>query len=134
MRIDFIYRAVKISFVLAFLGFLFVTRACGAAFGFGFLAGAVWSALNFWGLASLIQSALAEHPDKKKIFLLFLLKFPVLYGAGFVIVFYTGVDVLGVLVGFSLPLVVVILKTGGRIMHQKGVLDPREERGEEAQA
>ena len=134
MRIDSIYRAIKISFVLAFVGFLFVTRACGMAFGLGFLAGAVWSALNFWGLASLIRSALAEEPDKKKILLLFLLKFPVLYGVGFVIVFYTGVDVLGVLVGFSLPLVVVVLKSGGRIMHQKGLLDPREEGGEEAQA
>lgn len=115
---EFIYRTVKVSVALSLLGFLFVSRAFGFGFGVGFLAGGLWSALNLWLLVSLLTSALAKEKNKKKILLLFMLKFPVLYGGGFFLVWYGRLNVLGVLVGFSLPLVVAVLKAAGRQLQQ----------------
>jgi hypothetical protein len=124
MEIDFIYRVIKVSAVLAVLGFLFVWPAFGLQVGWGFLAGAAWNTLNLWGLASLVRNAFAETPRKKTIIALIFLKFPVLYGGGALLLLYGGVHVLGALVGFSLPLIVIILKGGGRVLKQKGVAGP----------
>lgn len=125
MEIEFIYRIIKLSALLAAVGFLFVSQAFGLRVGWGFLVGAVWNTANLWGLAALVRNAFAKPPQKKRILALFLLKFPVLYGGGALLVLYGGVDILGALVGFSLPLIVIVLKGGSRA--QRDDPAPRDE-------
>jgi len=127
MEIEFIYRTIKISAVLAAVGFLVVSQAFGLSVGWGFLVGAVWNCLNLWALAVLVRNAFTKPPKKKRILALFLLKFPVLYGGGILLVLYGGVDIIGVLVGFSLPLMVMVLKGGGRALQQRDEVAPQDE-------
>lgn len=126
MGAEFIDRVLKTTAILTSLGFLFTTSALGIPFGVGFLASAVWSALNLWLLTLLIRTAFAPEASRKKVLILFLLKFPLLYGCGFLLVVYGKIHILGALVGFSLPLIVIILKSAGQSLQSRGVWNARQ--------
>ncbi|MBI2194169.1 MAG: hypothetical protein HYU36_19510 [Planctomycetes bacterium] len=120
MGVEFIHRVLRVSALLAGLGFLFTSTALGVPFGLGFLAGAAWSTANLWLLTRLVTTAFSAERSTKKVLLLFLLKFPLLYACGFWLVVHAKIHILGALVGFSLPLAVSILKSAGRSLQPDG--------------
>lgn len=114
---EFILKLSKTSFWLTLLLFSFSILYGGLSFATGFLIGALWNIVNLWILARIIAIFLSlskEGKRKKKVAFLFVLKFPVLYGLGYLTVRYGGFSAVGLLCGFSLPFTVIIFKALGR--------------------
>jgi len=56
------------------------------------IAMAFWGIINVYFIKQLLNELLIVHPKKPlKIALLTLIKFPVLYGAGFALLYYQGI-------------------------------------------
>ena len=70
----------------------------------GVLAGAGWGALNFYLIIRLFKIALLKQP-KTKLPLLLLIKFPLLYIIGFILLVCKWFPVYSLLLGFGLCLV-----------------------------
>lgn len=89
-----------------------VSRGNGAAsFGWSVLAGGGWSLLNILLLAKL--AGLSFNPEKKsfsRIAMTAFLKFPLLYGAGFVILSLGALSREGLFIGFSIPFLFIFLQ------------------------
>jgi hypothetical protein len=67
----------------------------------GFLVGAAWGFCNFYFLFRLIKMSFEAGTPKPKIFRLLMIKFPVLYLAGFYILRTGFFPVLSIVAGFS---------------------------------
>jgi hypothetical protein len=116
MGVEFIHRVIKTSLVLAALGFLFVTVYWNFKFGAGILAGAVWGCLNLLFLTRLITEVFSpgEEIKKGKVILIAVVKFPLLYAAGFLLLTKTDFPPLSLVIGFSLLFLVMFVKALGR--------------------
>jgi hypothetical protein len=69
----------------------------------GFLTGAAWSIINFLLIINILKIALLRK-DKAKLFVMLLLKFPVLYLVGFLILVSRIFPVLSLILGAFLVL------------------------------
>ena len=72
----------------------------------GFLTGAAWSMINFSVILNILEVALLKK-DKAKLFVMLLVKFPVLYLLGFLILFCGIFPVSSLLLGCSLVLLIM---------------------------
>ena len=99
-------RSVNISVILVFgLVLIFVVRR-QLSFGAGILVGASWLMANFLLTINLLEIAILRRANTK-LFLLLLIKFPVLYLLGFLITFWKLFPVPSLLTGMSLIIVVL---------------------------
>jgi len=116
MGVEFIHRVIKTSLVLAVLGFLFVTVYHSFRLGGGILAGAVWASLNLLFLTSLITEIFSPGKEVRKgrVILIAVVKFPLLYAAGYVLLAVKYFPPESLLIGFTLLFVVMFLKAMGR--------------------
>jgi len=116
MGVEFIHRVIKTSLVLAVLGFLFVTVYYDFKFGGGILAGAIWGCLNLLFLTRLITEVFSpgEEIKKGKVTLIAVVKFPLLYAAGFILLWLEYFPAVSLVIGFSLLFLVMFLKAMGR--------------------
>jgi len=116
MGVEFIHRVIKTSLVLAVLGFLFVTVYHGFRFGGGILAGAVWGSLNLLFLTSLVTEIFSPGKEVRKgrVILIAVVKFPLLYAAGYALLAVKYFPPESLLIGFTLLFVVMFLKAMGR--------------------
>ena len=72
----------------------------------GFLTGAAWSAINFLLIINILKIALLKK-DKAKLFFMLLVKFPVLYLLGFLLLTSKAFPVASLLLGGLIVLVVM---------------------------
>jgi hypothetical protein len=116
MGVEFIHRVIKTSLVLAVLGFLFVTVYYELKFGVGVLAGTAWGCLNLLFLANLITEVFSPGKEVRKgrIVLIAVVKFPLLYAAGYLLLSIKHLPPESLLIGFTLIFVVMFLKAMGR--------------------
>jgi hypothetical protein len=116
MGIEFIHRVIRTSLVLAALGFLFVTVYYDFKFGAGILASAVWGCLNILFLTHLIMEIFSPGKEirKGKVILIAVVKFPLLYAAGFILLWLKYFPPVSLVIGFSLLFLVMFLKAMGR--------------------
>ena len=116
MGVEFIHRVIKTSLVLAALGFLFVTVYYRFEFGAGILAGTVWGCLNLLFLTHLITEVFSPGKEvrKGKVIAIALVKFPLLYAAGYLLLRINYFPAISLLSGFTLLFVVMFLKALGR--------------------
>lgn len=116
MGVEFIHRVIKTSLVLAALGFLFVTVYYDFKFGGGILAGTIWGCLNILFLTRLITEIFSPGTEirKGKVILIAVVKFPLLYAAGFVLLWIKYFPAMSLVIGFSLLFLVMFLKAMGR--------------------
>jgi hypothetical protein len=121
MGIDFVYRSLKVSAVVALLGAVLGATYGGFGFAAGFVCGAGWNILNLLLITWLVQSFFAAQRSKTRLALLLAVKFPLLYGGGFALLVYGGLSVYGVLTGFSIPFIIVALKAAGAALVHKGL-------------
>jgi hypothetical protein len=75
-------------------------------FAFGFLIAALWSIINFFLLLKLLKISMLQQ-SKAKLFLILLLKFPVLYLIGLLILVWNFFPLASLLTGFAAILLVV---------------------------
>lgn len=113
---EFIHRVIKTSLVVAALGFLFVTVYYNFRFGVGILVGAIWGCLNLYFLTNLITEIFtpAKEVRKGKVILIVLVKFPLLYFVGYVLLIIKYFPAVSLVSGFTLIFLVMFLKALGR--------------------
>ncbi len=116
MGLEFIHRVIKTSLVVSALGFLFVTVYFDFKFGGGILAGAIWCSLNLLFLTHLITEVFtpAKEVKKGKVVMIALIKFPLLYAAGYLLLKINFFPAESLLSGFTLIFLVMFLKALGR--------------------
>ena len=117
MGIEFIHRVIKTSLILAILIFLFVTFYYGFDYASGIFMGCGWGCLNLYFLTNLITQA--TNPggiDRKRVVLLVLVKFPLLYLSGYVLLRLNYFPVTSLLVGFTIIFAVILLKALGQMI------------------
>ncbi len=116
MGIEFIHRVIKTSLILAALIFLFTTVYYNFRFSAGILAGSAWGCLNLWFLTQLISEIFSPGKEikKGKVILITVVKFPLLYAAGYLLLEIIHLPPIGLLVGFTLIFLVMFLKALGR--------------------
>jgi hypothetical protein len=116
MGVEFIHRVIKTSLVLAVLGFLFVTVYHDFRFGAGILAGAIWGCLNLLFLTHLVTEVFSPGKEvrKGKVIIIALVKFPLLYLCGYLLLRIDYFPPISLLSGFTLIFLVMLLKALGR--------------------
>ena len=120
MDLDFIKRVIKTTLIFTFFIALFPISYYNIHFTFGLVIGSVWNIINFWLIRLVVVGGLSKTPIKKsKLLLLMLVKFPLLYGLGYLIVRFGKLTAGSLLCGFSLLFVVLILKTLGILIIAK---------------
>ncbi len=114
MQKDFIRRSLKVSAVVTILFSPFLLVYFGPSIALGFMAGAVWNIINVFLLYWVLTMPLATTPSNKRWGAMAgILKFPVLYGTGYIIIRYTNLSLYGIIAGFSLILIVFVLRVSG---------------------
>jgi hypothetical protein len=113
---EFIHRVIKTSLVVAALGFLFVTVYYDFKFGAGILVGTMWGCLNLYFLTNLITEVFSPGKEvrKGKVVWIVLVKFPLLYLVGYILLMIKYFPAIGLVSGFTLIFLVMFLKAMGR--------------------
>ncbi len=111
---DFLKRSIRASIIITVIVAPFTLLYFGIQAGWGFVAGSAWNIINVFLLSQVVTNLITPHHSNKKLGAAAgVLKFPVLYGVGFVIIRYTNPSLYGIIAGFSLILAVFILKATG---------------------
>lgn len=119
LGLDFIRRVIATSAVMAALALLFLSVYYDWRFALGVFVGTAWNIANFHFLSELTVAVLTPgERNVKRVAVWALLKFPVLYAAGYLVLKYGEFPVLSFLIGFSLLFVVAILKVLGRLLNE----------------
>jgi hypothetical protein len=117
MGIEFINRILKSTAIFGALAAVAVTYYFGWQLGVGFLTGVCWSLANFLFLRGLIIQVITPEQTKKNLTIIFsVLKFPVLYVAGYFLATSGWFSLYVLLAGFSFIFLVIILKVLSRMM------------------
>jgi len=113
---EFINRVIKTSLVVSALGFLFVTVYYNFKFGAGILVGTIWGCANLYFLTNLITEIFSPGKEvrKGKVLLIALVKFPLLYLIGYVLLMVKFFPPISLVSGFTLIFLVMFLKALGR--------------------
>ena len=117
MGLDFISRTVR-TFALVLLIFVpFGLYYFGLYATLAVMSGGVWGVLNLLFITALVQSAIRpEGADWKKVLGLGLIKFPLLYGAGFGLLMVRQFNPIYLLSGFGGVMLIIVLKVLGRLL------------------
>src|SRR3972149_576384 len=111
---DFLKRSIRASVIVTAILAPFTFLYFGIPTGWGFVAGAVWNIINVYLLSQVIINLITPHQSNKKLGAVAgILKFPVLYGIGFVILSYTNPSVYGIMAGVLLILAIFFFKKKG---------------------
>ena len=111
---DFLKRSIRTSIIVTVISSPFTLLYLGYPIAWGFVAGAAWNIINVYLLSQVITNLITPHPSNKTLGAVAgILKFPVLYGIGYVILRYTNASVYGIMAGFSLILAIFLLKAIG---------------------
>ena len=115
MGLELIKRTYRTSLVLAILVFFYAWGYYSFPSAVGILSGTLWGCLNLFFISNLVTNFIKPgEKDYPKIWILLLLKFPLLYGLGFLALILNYFDPLSFLIGFSLVLAVIVLKILGK--------------------
>ncbi len=115
MGLELIKRTYGTSLVLAILVFFYTWGYYSFSSAVGILTGTAWGCLNLFFITSLVTSFIKTgEKDYPKIWILLLLKFPLLYGLGFLALRINYFDPLSFLLGFTIVLAVIVLKILGK--------------------
>ncbi len=79
-------KGIVLAFVLSFLLSLGAGCLKGLAWGMGTMAGALWSIVNFFLTTRIMSVIVSEEKKKKWLAFLLLVKFPILYGLGLLLI------------------------------------------------
>ena len=119
LGLDFIHRVKMTSGMLGLLVWLFVSVYADWRSGLGILLGTAWGVLNFHFLTELVVAVVTpDEVRKRRVVLLALIKFPALYGAGYLFLAKSGLPIPMLLMGFSLLFAVAVLKVLGRLLNE----------------
>jgi len=111
---EYVVRIVKTTAAVAVVAALFCVTYVSPAAGVGLLAGAAWGCLNLLATGHVVRALVAaEKPGKLRVLMLSFVKFPLLYGAGFLLLRVGIFPPESLVSGFSLVLLIIFLKALG---------------------
>ena len=111
---DLLRRVRKTSILLGTIAGIPLTTYFGLMAGAAWLGGIAWSLVNLAMIASLMKRVLSDERDKAAIVKALLVKFPVLYAAGFALLALLHLPAAWLVAGFTWPLFVAVMKAAGR--------------------
>jgi hypothetical protein len=142
MDLDLLKRVRKTSILIGLPLSAVISTYWGISAGGGWVAGAAWSLVNLYFLGSLVRKVITPGDrDVPSIVVTVFIKFPVLYGAGFLLLWNGYLSVAGLVAGFTWPFFVMLMKGLGRyylrldeIRRGTGNDTPAESEGKASQA
>jgi hypothetical protein len=121
MNLDFINRVIKTTLLLGALVFVFGSFYFDWIFSLGIFVGALWGVTNLWFIRQFIVGYITSADrNAAKLALFAIIKFPILYAAGFVLLYLGWFPVSSFVVGFSLIFVVILFKALGILLLEGG--------------
>lgn len=119
--LEFIGRTLKTTGIVLLIGFLFGIYYFGFWPALAFLSGGMWGIVNLIFLTGLVRAFLRpDGVDTMKTAGLAVVKFPLLYFAGYCLLKVPMFEPLHLLSGFSLLFAVIILKVVSRVILEPG--------------
>ena len=116
MGLDFIARTLRTSSILLLVFLPFGVYYMGVYPALAVLSGGVWGLINLIFLSQLVRTVIRPGKiDVKRAVGLGVIKFPLLYLAGYFLVSIDRFDPLLLLAGFSVFPAVMLLKSLGRV-------------------
>src|SRR3989337_2604477 len=98
MEKDIIKRSIRTSVIVAVIFTPFLYLYTGSTFTYGFIAGAAWNIVNVFLLFHLVTNLMTPAESNKGLGVIAgVIKFPLLYGAGYAVIRYTDVSLYGIL-------------------------------------
>lgn len=133
MDISFVGRTLKTTSILVLL----IVAIGSLHFPFydimAIVSGTIWAIINLYFLTLLIGAAIRpEGPDKMAVGAFLFVKVPLLYLAGYFLLTTTIFKTEYLVIGFSLPLAVILLKVLGRVLLGLDQRKPDQKRQQEA--
>ena len=114
---DFIQRTLRTTGILLLILFVVVLYYFGFYDALALLTAGIWSMVNLMFLTALVRTALRpDNVNKTAAVGLAFVKFPLLYAAGYFLVTVDVFRALPLVVGFSMVLVVMVLKAVTRAL------------------
>jgi len=115
--LDFPRRVRETSLVVGFVLALAIAAVWGIASGAGWFLGLSWSLINLYLIGLTVEAMLSRGPSQKlRTVAIIVLKVPVLYAVGYVLLWCGWFSVESLLAGFMWPLAVIVLKVLGRVL------------------
>lgn len=116
MDLAFLARVRKMSIITGAVAAIVLGTYYGLGFGGGFALGLAWSLVNLHFLGNLIKNVITTE-DKRTahVVVAVVLKFPLLYALGFLLITRDWLSIGGLVAGFSWPFAVLVLKAFGRV-------------------
>lgn len=117
MGLEFINRIIRTSLIVSALTFLFVAVYRSFAFGLGIFLGTAWGCVNLFFITETVKEAFSlKKPNKGKVLLILLVKFPLLYTAGYFLLRLKYFRAESLLIGFTLIFLITFLKALGQVV------------------
>lgn len=117
LGLDFLNRTLRTAGIVTLIFLPFGIYYFGLYAALAVFSGAVWGIINFFFLAAMIRRALRpEGADAMAVSVFALIKFPMLYGAGYALLLVPQFGPLYLLSGFSIVLAVMVLKAFARVL------------------
>lgn len=115
MSLEFLTRIWKTTLVVGVIVFAFTAVYFDMTFAWGLLVGCLWGVANFIALTAVLTAFVKPGDvNRNHALVLAAIKFPVIYGIGFLILYSKRFEPTSLLVGFSLLFMVTLLKALGR--------------------
>ncbi len=115
MSLEFLKRIWKTTLVVGVIVFAFTAVYFDMRFAWGLLIGCLWGVVNFIALTAALTSFVTPgEVNRTRALILAAIKFPIIYGLGFLILRSEWFEPTSLLIGFSLLFMVTLLKALGR--------------------
>ena len=115
MGLGFLDRTLRTTGIVLLIFLPFGLYYLGVYPSLAVFSGGVWGMLNLMFISALVRSAIRpEAINKLQVIGIAVFKFPLLYGAGYFLLKVPQFEPLHIMAGFSLLLIVIVLKVVGR--------------------
>ncbi|MFA6915842.1 MAG: hypothetical protein WC222_05550 [Parachlamydiales bacterium] len=105
-----IYSVIGTTLILALLASFFIVYVFDFSYSLVFFAGALWGSVNLFLIKCLVENLLSNlSKNYIKVSLLLVLKFPLLYGAGYFLLKSEEQAVIAFMAGLTLLLLTTVL-------------------------
>ena len=112
---DFLSRVTKTSLISGLILAAVAVVGWTPSSGAGWFLGVLWSVINLYFIGVIVRILMAKRPGGKlRAALIVVVKIPLLYTIGFLLLASGRFNVVALLAGFTWPFIVVTLKILGR--------------------
>jgi len=130
MDIGFIERTLRTAGILSLLILIFGSFYYGFLPSLSVFTGLIWGIVNLYFLSLLVRATIRpDDVDKVGALVILFIKIPLLYLAGYFLVTSILFDPILLLIGFSVLLLVIVLKAIGRTIMNLDHISGKERQG-----